>query len=47
VHAAFNTIQQIYTRSGAADRCRLVIGDGGHRFYAAQSWRVFRDVSGW
>jgi cephalosporin-C deacetylase-like acetyl esterase len=47
VRAAYDTIQQIYSRAGAAGNCRLVIGEGGHRYYAAQSWPVFRELSGW
>jgi len=43
VYQAFATIQQIYTRAGAPDRCRLVVGEGGHRFYAAQSWPLFKE----
>ena len=41
VQQAFATIQQIYAHAGAPENCRLVIGDGGHRFYAAQSWPIF------
>jgi dipeptidyl aminopeptidase/acylaminoacyl peptidase len=47
VEEAFDTIRQIYAAAGAPDHCRLVIGDGGHRFYAAQAWRAFRDLAGW
>ena len=37
----------IYDAAGASGKCRLVIGDGGHRFYAADSWPVFREMAGW
>jgi len=47
VYTAFETIQQIYGRAGAPDNCKLVIGNGGHRFFAAQSWPVFRQLSAW
>ena len=40
VHTAFTDLQKIYTAAGAADRCHLVIGDGGHRFYADDAWPV-------
>jgi hypothetical protein len=46
VQSAFATIQQIYTAAGAADRCRLIIGDEGHRFYAADAWPVFQEMLG-
>lgn len=29
-----------YAVMGAADRCALIRGEGGHRFYAAQAWPV-------
>jgi len=45
VHQAFATIQQIYARAAAPDKCRLVVGEGGHRFYAAQSWPVFNELA--
>ncbi len=38
---AFKTVQAIYTAAGAPDACHHVIGDGGHRFYAAPSWPIF------
>jgi cephalosporin-C deacetylase-like acetyl esterase len=47
VEEAFDTIQQIYRAAGVPDRCRLIIGEGGHRFYAAQSLPVFRELAGW
>jgi hypothetical protein len=34
VEETFETIGRIYRATGAPDRCRLVIGEGGHRFYA-------------
>ena len=47
VKAAFGTIQQIYQAAGATDKCRLIIGEEGHRFYAKLAWPVFRELSGW
>ena len=35
---AFRKLQEIYTAAGASDRCRLVVGPQGHRFYANQAW---------
>ena len=45
VKQAFAAIQQIYAHAGAPENCRLVIGEGGHQFYAAQSWPVFHDLA--
>lgn len=46
VRRAFATIQAVYDAYGAADRCELVIGDGAHRFYAADAWPVFARLTG-
>jgi dienelactone hydrolase len=37
---AFRQLQHIYDAHGAKDRCHLVIGKGGHRFYADDAWPV-------
>jgi hypothetical protein len=37
---AFKDLQKIYRAFGASKRCHLVIGEGGHRFYAEQAWPV-------
>lgn len=42
---AFETIQAVYDAYGAADRCELVIGNGAHRFYAADAWPVFERLT--
>jgi len=41
VQAGFEKVKAIYEAAGAPDNCKLVIGDEGHRFYAAQSWPLF------
>ncbi|MCK4515233.1 MAG: hypothetical protein KAU31_08245, partial [Spirochaetaceae bacterium] len=33
-------VERIYSASGAADRFHLVLGDGGHRFYADEAFPV-------
>ncbi|MCC7406900.1 MAG: GNAT family N-acetyltransferase [Phycisphaeraceae bacterium] len=40
VEGAFKKVKAIYRAAGAAKNCRLVIGDGGHRFYADDAWPV-------
>ncbi len=38
VETGFAQLQRIYAAAGAPDNCRLVVGAGGHRFYAADAW---------
>ena len=40
VRKAFRHLREIYTAAGASGRCHLVIGNGGHRFYAEEAWPV-------
>jgi cephalosporin-C deacetylase-like acetyl esterase len=47
VEAAYATIEAIYRKAGAVERCRLVVGAGGHRFYAELGWAAFRSLTGW
>jgi dienelactone hydrolase len=35
---AFRDLQHIYGACGAKNRCHLVVGAGGHRFYADDAW---------
>jgi dienelactone hydrolase len=37
---AFARLRRIYDACGAGDRCHLVVGDEGHRFYADNAWPV-------
>lgn len=38
VRKAFRDLQKIYDSAGAKDNCKLIIGKGGHRFYADDAW---------
>lgn len=38
VRAAFARARSIYEAAGAADRCRLRLCPGGHRFYPEEAW---------
>jgi dienelactone hydrolase len=38
VRKAFRDLKRIYRAAGAEERCHLVVGDGGHRFYAEMAW---------
>ncbi|MFH1615885.1 MAG: alpha/beta hydrolase family protein [Planctomycetota bacterium] len=40
VRRAFRQLKNIYRAAGAADKCKLVVGPGGHRFYAKQGWEA-------
>jgi len=44
VRKSFADLQKIYRACGADDRCHLVVGAGGHRFYADDAWPVMRQV---
>jgi len=44
VRAAFEQLRRIYAAIGTEQACRLVIGEGGHRFYAADAWPVMLDA---
>ena len=37
---AFKSLRRIYNACEARNRCHLVVGDGGHRFYASDAWPV-------
>jgi hypothetical protein len=38
VREAFRNLKKIYRAAGAANRCHLVVGSQGHRFYARSAW---------
>jgi hypothetical protein len=42
VQIAFEKLRAVYEAAGAADRCELYVGDGGHRFYPAGAWPFLR-----
>jgi dienelactone hydrolase len=44
--AAFSRLREIYAAAGAEGHCRLVIGEGGHRFYAEEAWPVVEELTG-
>jgi cephalosporin-C deacetylase-like acetyl esterase len=47
VERAFHTISQIYDAVEARDKCRLIIGEGAHRFFADLAWPTFRELADW
>jgi len=44
VEKAFSELKAIYSAAGFEDNCRLVIGEGGHRFYADAAWPVMLEL---
>jgi dienelactone hydrolase len=44
VRKAFSSARSIFKAAGCAEGVRLVTGEGGHRFYAAQAWPVIQDM---
>lgn len=46
VEQEYAIIEKIYSKTGAGEKCRLVVGPEGHRFYANPSWDIFRELSG-
>lgn len=42
---AFRDLQKIYRAAGAGGHCRLVVGPGGHRFYADLAWPAFERLT--
>lgn len=47
VRHGFETVRSVYDASNAPDRCALVEGAEGHRFYPDEAWPVFRKLTGW
>ena len=42
----FDEIEKIYASAGVQARCRLVTGEGGHRFYADIAWPHVHELAG-
>lgn len=46
VRRAFRKLKTIYAAAGAPNRCHLVIGEEGHRFYAREAWpKMLQEIS--
>jgi len=43
---AFRNLRRIYDACGAGNRCHLVVGSEGHRFYAEKAWPVMLNEIG-
>jgi len=42
VRDAFRRLRQVYQVAGVPERCKLYVGDGGHRYYSAGAWPFIR-----
>ena len=40
----FAVVEEIYEAAGAPQNCRMIVGEGGHRFYAEDAWPVFEEM---
>ncbi|NLA83352.1 MAG: hypothetical protein GX854_02225 [Clostridiales bacterium] len=40
---SYELAQSLYKAAGADGRCKLVVGEGGHRFYADEAWPVMNE----
>ncbi len=47
VKEAFETIKKVYEKAGCPDKCKLVVGDGGHRFFKDIGWEAFKSLTRW
>ena len=45
VRREYRHVQALYAAAGAPERCALVVGAGGHRFYAKEAWPVYQGFS--
>jgi dienelactone hydrolase len=43
VKESFELAKSLYAAAGAGDHCALVVGNGGHRFYADDAWPIMND----
>ena len=44
VKETFGIIEDLYKASGEPDGCALVVGEGGHRFYADDAWPLMKEM---
>jgi len=42
--AVFEAGKAAYAANGDAERCAMVIGNGGHRFYADDAWPIVHEL---
>lgn len=43
VKKVYSVIEEIYKKEGAPENCKLIVGDGEHRFFKDLAWGPFRE----
>ena len=43
VKFAYGKLREVYAVAGVKERCRLYIGEGGHRYYKSGAWSFVRE----
>jgi len=43
VRKVYSVIEEIYQKEGAPNNCKLIVGDGEHRFFKHLAWEPFRE----
>ncbi len=41
---SFDLMKKAYDHAGIEDKCRLVVGKGGHAFYPKDAWPVIHEL---
>ncbi|NLP47550.1 MAG: prolyl oligopeptidase family serine peptidase [Clostridiales bacterium] len=44
VEESFEVAKKLYQAAGVPENCKLVVGQGGHRFYPNEAWPVFNQM---
>ena len=44
VRKVYSVIREIYKKEGAPENCKLIVGDGEHRFFKDLAWGPFREA---
>lgn len=45
VEESFALAKAFFEAAGVSGNCRMVVGDGAHRFYADPAWKVYREMT--
>ena len=45
VRESFAITQSLFRKAGCPENCRLLVGEGGHRFYAGQTWALYDEMN--
>ena len=45
VRESFAITQSLFRKAGCPENCRLLVGEGGHRFYGKESWALYEEMN--